>query len=267
MMKKLTFILFLFTLALGVNAQSPVNISTINGGSPLVGGTYHYSVTMENNTNTGEWKLYNGTIDSGTDVSTSVTFDLTDKENPSISYPQNFAAGTYNLYFIENNGSCSSVRKLPITVSENNFDITVTGPNGENCNPENNKVHVSDDVADLKFVYTVTRTMVGGTWIFNLENTTTLESGSYVPTITVDKGTYNSTGNTVTVSGTDSDVESVNVTVTYSSVPLHVDVQNKFKVNSSTLGNTKLTLTAKNITGELDGTIKGLPNTSDITFK
>lgn len=253
MMKKLTFILFLFTLALGVNAQS-----LTDGSKPMIGGKYNYSITMENAANAGVWTLISATDG---DVSSNIT--VTDKQNIVIDYT-GLTDGNYTLRFVETAGGCASVRELPITLASNTFNVIVANTTTLGCNPESGNVHVQGDTQDLIFTYDITRENVTtGTWAFDLLNEPTVEGAAYTtaPVITVSTGTL--TGTSVTAVAGDK----VTVTVTYKALPIDLDVTNMLSVTASTVTEGTTVVTANDLGSKVGGTINGLPNTSNITFK
>lgn len=254
MMKKLTFILFLFTMALGVNAQS-----LTDGSKPMVGGKYNYSITMENAANTGVW-----TLKSATDGDVSSNITVTDKQNIVIDYA-GLTAGNYTLRFVETADGCSSVRELPITLASNTFNVTVSSSTSFDCNVHSGEVNVQGAKDDLVITYEVTRTLTSGTWNFSFLNKSNVEGSTYVsaPVIEVTSGTLNATNDAI--SGITDD--KVTITVTYKDLPIDLNVENLLSVTASTVTEGTTVVTANDLGSEAGGTIKGLPNTSDITFK
>lgn len=240
-------------LALGVNAQS-----LTDGSKPMVGGKYNYSIAMENAANDGVWTLRKA---DNTDVSSKIT--VTDKQNIVIDYT-GLTDGAYILRFVETAGTCASVRELPIALASNSFNVIVTNTTSLGCNPESGNVHIQGDAQNLAFTYDITRTGVTtGTWAFELLNEPTVEGATYTtaPVITLSSGTLTGTSVTAVVG------DKVTVTVTYNALPIDLDVENMLSVTASTVTEGTTVVTANDLGSKVGGTIKGLPNTSNITFK
>ncbi|QZT36229.1 hypothetical protein K5X82_13240 [Halosquirtibacter xylanolyticus] len=254
MMRKLTFILFLFTLSISAQAQS-----LTDGSQPFVGGKYLYSIGMEDNTNTASWTLVNAAKE---DKSAAIT--KTDNENIIIDYTS-LVAGDYTLRFTETKEGCIAVRELPIRVYANGFNINIVDNNAYNCNPESGNVHVQGDQGTVTFEYTVTRTMATGDWAFNYSNAAVIEGGTgNIPTITAVDGKIDTGAKTITAGD---GVASVVITVTYTGFPIDLDLTNTFGVTASTITSGTTNLVAGTIDPNKGGTVKGLPNTGNISFK
>ncbi|MDC1106137.1 hypothetical protein OAT16_05490 [Prolixibacteraceae bacterium] len=255
MMRKLTFILFLFTIALSAKAQ---NGSLTDGSKPFVGGKYHYSIPMENIANTAAWSLINA---ANQDKSAAII--RTDNQNIDIDYAT-LAAGDYTLRFTETKDGCVAVRELPITVYDNSFSVNIVDNNVYDCNPESGNVHVQGDEGIVTFEYSVTRTMAAGAWSLNYSNVTAIEGAiKNDPIITVAGGVIDVATKSITANGGTGEVV---VTVTYNNFPIDLDLTNTFGITKSSITSGTTSLVAKTIESAKGGTVKGLPNTGNIVF-
>lgn len=164
--------LLLAVLLLGASSYAYAQ-NTADG--PYLNSWHQYSVTMGSDANTPRWNIYSSSAlanaDAAEDGSTSFLLD----DEAWINYPEPPTTGgvtyieiyfdkniftngsTWYLVFSEMNGnSCVARREFPLTVTNNQFQLTLSDL-GDNCNSETGHEFDNADgtISNLTFTTTV----------------------------------------------------------------------------------------------------------------
>ena len=156
-MKKLVFLfaaVLLTAISANVFAQS-------TGTTPAPGATHEYSITPGNGSNTITWSV------TKNDLTTSAGADATISASSSATTNITWAAGLtvgdwYYVHVIEDDGSCTNEKVLPVQIKASPFYLTLAATNATQCYDDAVVVSLADaatinyDHGNATLVFTVT---------------------------------------------------------------------------------------------------------------
>lgn len=186
------------------------------GGTPFVGSTHTYTVTMEDGTNnTALWVIADAT---GTPLATQPAFTTDVTGNTATMEITWATVGSFKVQFTETAQStaCVTAKELDVTVSANTFDVFTSNP-GQTCNAADGSVNYAGTTATTAVTFTVS--MATGDPAFspdwNFTFTLTSSSGATISTVAVGGSPLSGSGPFTSPTQTSaSGVGSVNVTCT-----------------------------------------------------
>ncbi len=201
-MKKLFTLLSLFVV-IGMSANV---FAQSTGSAPSPGAKHSYSVT-ETTGNTYTWSVTVGDLDTGASAA-DASLSSTTGSSINITWGTDVAVGTwYYVHVVENDGSCSNEKVLPVQISANDFYVSVTANNTTACYTDPVSVSLNVNTpeythGDVTLIYTITPTGVNESsdgYKFDFDLSSKLPSGYTAAAPTVTSGSATISGSTVTV--------------------------------------------------------------------
>ena len=253
-----------------------------DGLNPYLNSTHTYTVSMEEMSNTGTWKLLdasNTELTAGTDYTIAAsTAAASGPGNATavITFDKNITAGTYTLEFSETSGAgCIALRQKTITVIGNTFYVS-TADQTATCNGEDGKVHAQGDTGNSVAVIPVnlnTTSFTPDSWNFKFTLSITPEASKTAATIqSVAVGQTEATA-TATIESAGTYSLGANISGANTTTNVYVTINGLIDADQTVTltltGGTAIkgsATTPDNGTGTKTGaiTVNGLPDTGDI---
>ena len=161
----------IFTYLIATAALMIISAAAMAQGglTPFVGSTHEYTITPESTSNTLTWSVVEGsgyTINSQTVVTTTSVANITWN-----------TAGTYTLQFVEDDGTCTTVKQKTVIVGTNTFDVSTTNPTAT-CNAADGQVNFAGTTATTSITFTVDMTTANASFNPNWEIVFSLNPGT-----------------------------------------------------------------------------------------
>ncbi len=173
------------------------------GETPTPGSTWAYSVT--DNSNTYTWSVTKG--DLSTDAGADAVLSGTTGAAITITWASSVAVGDwYYVHVIENDGSCTNHKVLPVQITESQFYLSIASNQTTTACYDNDVVvtlngntpKYNHGTATVSYVVTPTGLGTATGYTFDIADVFTPTAGlSSVPTVTSGNGSV--TAGTVTV--------------------------------------------------------------------
>lgn len=266
-MKK-TFTYLIATAALMIVSAAAM---AQGGLAPFLNSTHTYKVTMEDGTNISNpasgWVI---TDASGTPLSPQPTFNAsTDVDTAflEITWDESWAsAGTnYKVQFTEDDGTCSTVKEVSVTVGTNSFDVSTSDPDAT-CNAADGQLNYSGSNATTPITFKVDMTTSNSGFSPNWEIAFSLTpgSGASISNVAASGGSLSGTGPyTLTDLTSSTGTGTVNITMDVTG-----DINTVLDVVLAITSATELTYNTPDVDSDdwtATQTINAIPATSDIT--
>ena len=192
MKKKLTYLIA--TVALMILSAAAM---AQDGLTPFINSTHTYKVTMEDGSNSASWVIAD---DTGSPLSPQPTFSasiVVDTAFLVITWDDSWAVPSteYKVQFTENDGTCSTVKEVPVIVGDNAFDVSTSNPTAT-CNAADGQINYGSSDATTSITFKVD--MSTGNPAFNpdweIVFTITPSVAATISNVTASSGTLSGSG-------------------------------------------------------------------------